>query len=208
MKPIYEKRREVTKQINMFWPSVIEMSELLAEYVTYEDNILLNSLKDIFIEWDEDNVKNFTITFEFAENDFLETLVLKKRFEQKPDDEEGELKSEPVPITWKKGKNLTKPKANSETSFFNFFNFTGSGPGDYKPGSVIALIIAEELYPHAIKFYTEALSAENQVEDEYDISSTDEGEDDDDDGNGEDDEDGDDDQDDDKPPSKKAKVSS
>jgi hypothetical protein len=176
MKPIYDKRREVTRNIKMFWPTVIEMSELLAEYITYEDNILLNSLKDLYIEWDEDNVKNFNIHFEFEENDFLETLTFVKRFEQKPDAEDGELISEPVAITWKKHKNLTKPRADSDTSFFNWFNYTGSGPGDYKPGSVIALILSDELYPHAIKFYIEAISTDNQIEDEYDISSTDESE--------------------------------
>ncbi|ANB12095.1 Vps75p [Sugiyamaella lignohabitans] len=190
LKPVYEERREATRNVPKFWPTVLDSSELLAEYITYEDTEVLDHLVDLYVEWDEDNVKNFTIHWEFSENDFLETNKVSKRFElveaeksgegDDEDDEDAEdsYTSTPVALKWKKGKNLTKPKDGRDTSFFNWFSFSGEGPGDYKGGENIAVIIAEELFPHALKFFADAFSegdlAEYELDDEEDDDEDDE----------------------------------
>jgi template-activating factor I len=172
LKPIYEERREQTKNVPGFWRTVLGSSELLAEYINYEDSDLLDHLIDLYIEWDEDDVKNFTIQFEFEENEFLDTLKLSKRFEiEKTDEEEAHERyvSTPVELKWKKNKDLTKFKEGRDTSFFNWFNFVGKGPGDFKGGETVALIVSDEIYPHALKLYVDAAT---QEELEYDISES------------------------------------
>lgn len=180
MAPLYAKRREFTRQIPKFWPTVFDACELLSDYLNFEDLELLDCVKDLYVERSEDNPKNFTISLEFEPNKYLEDLKVEKKFnylESESDDEESEGKyvSDPVALKWKKGKNLTRPGPTTQgSSFFNFFSFSGSGAGDYKHGEDVALVLAEDIYPHALKFYADA---GNDIEDEYDISEDDDEED-------------------------------
>lgn len=170
------------KKIPTFWFTVLQTSPDLAEFITVEDAELLDNLSDLHVEWDKENHRNFSITFSFRENGFLEdsSLTLKKDFECK-DLGQGQYKyvSKPTEIKWKKGMDLTKNKdgeaASDYDTFFNFFSFTGEGPGDFQQGENMALTITEELYPHALKFFVEAntMSDDDDIEGEYEIEEDD-----------------------------------
>lgn len=183
LKPIFEKRREAVKTIPRFWYTVFVVSELLADFINFEDQELLEHLVDLHVEWSEANGKDFTISFEFEENEYLESLKLEKKFtykEKKVKDEDGEeviekkYTSEPVPIKWKKGKNLIQ-FAKEQNSFFSWFEFVGEGPGDFAGGEMAALTLADEIFPNALKFYVEAFEGgDSDLEgEEYDISGDD-----------------------------------
>jgi template-activating factor I len=167
-----------------FWITVLIASALLSDYITFEDQDLIEHLTDLYVQWDEKNGKDFTISFEFEENEFIDNLKLVKKFtykEEKVEDEESDeviterkYVSEPVEIKWKKGKNLTTVNAeDNETSFFSWFNFVGTGPGDFRDGETIALTLADEIFPNALKFYVEA-GLDDDIELEYDLEEGDE----------------------------------
>lgn len=67
-------------------------------------------------------------------------------------------KSTPTPITWKAGQDLTKTKAGQPPSFFTFFSWVNSddeGKKDvFENAHEVAILIAEELYPNAVKLFS------------------------------------------------------
>ncbi|CAN6652479.1 vacuolar protein sorting-associated protein 75 [Trichomonascus vanleenenianus] len=172
--PVHDKRREVTKKIPSFWPVVIEASGVLTEYMTLDDQQVIEKLKDITVEWDDKEPKDFTITMEFDENDYLDTLKMSKKFTYVKEDGNEKYTSEPVELKWKKGKNLLLNK--DDESFFNWFSYTGSGSGDYSSGHEVAALIADDIFPHAIKFFVDrsAFSDDEDVELEYDLEEDEE----------------------------------
>lgn len=111
----------------------------------------------------------------------LQVLIEKR---QREIEDEGYV-SEPVPIKWRKGKNLTRINDTGINSFFSWFNYIGEGPGDFSGGQDLASIISEEIFPHATKFYWDGLLEQTTGEAEFDL---DEDEDEEDIGNDEDDE--------------------
>lgn len=188
----------------------------------------MDSITDLYIEWDKTDPQSFTITFQFdPENEFLTTTEVSKKFtfvtktlppSSSTSDNATALPapqkvekyiSEPVQLKWKKHKNLTKSKTGQTNSFFNWFKFTGEGPGDYSGGETVALTFAEMIYPHAIKLFIDGMQNEmdnDDLEDEYDLDSDEDGEE-----GSEDDEENDDDQSkeaphEDMPPRKKLKT--
>lgn len=148
----------------------------------------------MYIEWDKDDPQSFVLEFEFdADNEFLVTNKLRKKFTfvskvlpvseseaaasngnaEKPKKIEKYI-SEPVILKWKKHKNLTKSKTGQTNSFFNWFKFTGEGPGDYSGGETVALTLAEVIFPHAIKLFIDGMNDEmddQDLDDEYDLDS-------------------------------------
>lgn len=195
--PHYVKRRQAVRAIPRFWPIVLSSCDELADYISYEDDELLESLADLYVEWDQAHPQNFVIELVFdRDNGFLEpgSCVLRKEFrfvarEAKQQGGSGQSNgpaaapvtvekyvSDPVPLNWLRKKNLTRSTTGSTNSFFNWFRFTGEGPGDYSGGETVALTIAEVVFPHAIKLFVEGMNdaegeddEESDVEDEYEL---------------------------------------
>jgi hypothetical protein len=115
-RPLYEKRQKVVSQIPNFWPLVIEQAPPdIDEYIQPSDSVLLlASLTSLSVSQFEienggqGHPRSFAIRWEFSENDYFEDRVLEKRFwyRRARDGEVGYV-SEPVPIRWKQGKDLT-----------------------------------------------------------------------------------------------------
>lgn len=117
-KPLYARRAELVAKIPNFWPLALEQAPIdIDEYIQPSDSaLLMSSLKSLSVrrfELDEDEKKgdprSIAIRFEFAENEHFEDTVLEKKFwwRQNKDGYTG-LVSEPVPIKWKPGKDLTE----------------------------------------------------------------------------------------------------
>lgn len=189
---------------------MLRSCEELSDYVSYEDDELLEQLEDLHVEWDVDEkdkegeseeerlrrAQGFTIEFGFKKgNGFIsdEGLVLRKsfRFVSKPGGGSGagvteKYVSEPTKIDWvSRKRDLTRPSSSNgqgtTNSFFDWFRFTGTGPGDYANGEGVALTLAEVVFPHAEKLFVEGLNEENDeeegLEEEYDLESEEEEED-------------------------------
>ncbi|KTW31179.1 uncharacterized protein T551_01252 [Pneumocystis jirovecii RU7] len=178
--PLYEKRACVLRKIPKFWPIVLEAApgDELSTYISSEDANVLEHLIDLRVYRPNEDPRDINIVFEFEPNEYLEqnSLYLEKLFtyssqkaeasSSNSDKEPSQLISKKVEIKWKKNKNFTKPAKGVAPSFFTWFSWTGEGNNDvFEDGEELAIFIAEDLYPNAVKYFTDALQ-ENEEEDE------------------------------------------
>ncbi|KAK9453883.1 hypothetical protein V1511DRAFT_503488 [Dipodascopsis uninucleata] len=185
LNPLYKKRKETIKRIPSFWRTVLEQGgEEIDQYVNPQDGELLESILSIELERAEADPRTFTLKFEFEDNDFLEDNVITKTFtyiDKKSDKEEEDseditdaakikYRSTKSDIKWKAGKNLIRTKAGATPSFFTFFDWENSEDESkqdvFDRAHEVALYIAEDLYPNAVKLFTEATEEEEEDEDE------------------------------------------
>ncbi|KAI1346199.1 nucleosome assembly protein [Xylaria sp. FL0043] len=116
-KPLYEKREKLVAKISNFWALVIEQApEDIDQYIQPSDSaLLLSSLKSVSVSHFEienggkGDPRSISVRMEFFENDYFEDKVLEKKFwYRRSRAGGGRLVSEPVPIKWKAGKDLTQ----------------------------------------------------------------------------------------------------
>ncbi|KAI1639682.1 nucleosome assembly protein [Biscogniauxia mediterranea] len=116
-KPLYEKRQKVIAKIPNFWPLVFEQApQDIDQYIQPSDSaVLLSSLTSISVsrfeieDGADGDPRSIAIRMDFAENDYFEDRVLEKKFWYRHSkDGSASLVSEPVPIKWKAGKDLTQ----------------------------------------------------------------------------------------------------
>ena len=104
-------------------------------------------------------------------------------------DGEEKLESSPVNIEWPKDLADINPQKIKEAtkdsgmdveakkkyregmkSFFAFFSWTGLKPGkEFRNGEELARLVVESVFPYAVKYYTEALPADE--EEDSDVGS-------------------------------------
>ncbi|TGJ81979.1 hypothetical protein E0Z10_g6795 [Xylaria hypoxylon] len=116
-KALYEKREKLVADIPNFWPLVIEQAPPdVDQYIQPSDSaVLLSSLDSVSVshfEIENDgkgDPRSLSIKLEFSENEYFEDKVLEKKFwYRRSNDGYGGLVSEPVPIKWKAGKDITQ----------------------------------------------------------------------------------------------------
>ncbi|KAG4303328.1 hypothetical protein PCANB_000375 [Pneumocystis canis] len=178
--PLYEKRASVLRKIPKFWPIVLEAApgDELSVYISPDDANVLEHLIDLRVYRPNEDPRDINIIFEFEPNEYLESnsLHIEKLFtyssqkaeapSSNSDKEPSQLISNKVDINWKKKKNLIKSTKGTAPSFFTWFSWTGKDNNDvFEDGEELAIFIAEDLYPNAVKYFTDALQ-ENEEEDE------------------------------------------
>ncbi|KAI5124389.1 hypothetical protein M0805_008274 [Coniferiporia weirii] len=195
--PVYAKRRDFVKTVPKFWPVALMNSPTFSLHVQHaDDRKALIALEDIWVERDPAESRAFTLEFHFGENPFFSDKVLKKEYKfmappalktETPDehgitesmlefDWERDVAPQATKISWKSDAvNLTKlyPRVLEDDdvsdpgSFFNFFE-KEADPFD------IGLVIANDIYPEAVDWFTGKagdgldLSDEEDSEDEED----------------------------------------
>uniref|UniRef100_UPI000F044F01 Vacuolar protein sorting-associated protein 75 n=1 Tax=Pneumocystis carinii (strain B80) TaxID=1408658 RepID=UPI000F044F01 len=178
--PLYEKRAMVLRKIPKFWPIAIEAapSDELSVYISPEDANVLEHLIDLRVYRPNEDPRDIKIVFEFEANEYLESnsLYLMKLFRyssQKAEasssninKEPSQLISEKVNIEWKKNKDLTRQTKGTAPSFFTWFSWTGKENDIFEDEEELAIFIAEDLYPNAVKYFTDALQENEENEDE------------------------------------------
>lgn len=191
---IYKKRREILTQIPQFWYIVLAENDDFPDYVRNEDLKYIEYITDIYVHYKvadsntSENPRDFSITVSFKdeENDepLISTQEVTKHFHSYVEDGEEKLSSSPVSIEWpaelndinpilikkNKGKELSaNDKKNYRLgmkSFFSWFSWTGEKPGkEFRNGEDLARLIIDDLFPYAVKYYTEALPG-NDMDDE------------------------------------------
>lgn len=85
-----------------YWFKVLTNSNLIKQQIGQEDEPLLKAIQNIHVV-DEEGNDNFTIIFDFADNDLIANKQLTKKFYLQNDQA---VKTEATLIEWK-GKNLT-----------------------------------------------------------------------------------------------------
>lgn len=197
---IYTKRSKVIQKIPNFWYIVLAENEDFAEYIRIEDLKYLEALSNIHVEYDIDGNKprNFTLTISFQTDDeeSIKNQIIKKYFEVINENDEEKLISEAVDIEWpsslasinpgkikaESGSNLSleekKLYRQGMKSFFAFFSWTGKKQGkEFRNGEELTRLIVDDVYPYAVKYYTEALRGDDDDEftsegEELDISES------------------------------------
>lgn len=114
-KPLFEKREKLATQIPNFWPLVLEQAPVdVDQYIAQTDSVvLLSSLTSFSVsrfeleDGGKGDPRSVSIKMEFSENEYFEDCVLEKKFWYRRTKDWSGLVSEPVPIKWKPGKDLT-----------------------------------------------------------------------------------------------------
>ncbi|KAJ2055979.1 hypothetical protein GGH13_007677, partial [Coemansia sp. S155-1] len=167
--PLYKKRQGAIDKIPGFWHTCLEKHPIISSLIESEDREAISYLKSIDIERSADTPINYKIVFKFAENPYFTNSELAKEFNFS---DKGSIKVTNPNIDWKEGKDLTAapPKLegeedgdsfteNEDTSFFCWFNDVN--------GSDLADLIANDLYPLALMYFTG--SAESDDDDEVPV---------------------------------------
>ncbi|KAJ7042643.1 hypothetical protein C8F04DRAFT_1076616 [Mycena alexandri] len=197
--PAYEKRREVAKSIEKFWPVALMNNSHFAFFTQHSaDQLALSYLEDLWIARDTVEPRCYTLEFYFKENPFFTNSVLKKVYkynapptaaDDKPDADgitetmldfswERDVEAQATKIDWKDAeKALTKlyPEADGEddddisVDSGSFFNFFETAEDKGELG----ITIANEIFPEAIEYFLGQAGG-----DDDDLDSDDEDEDD------------------------------
>ncbi|ODQ70475.1 hypothetical protein LIPSTDRAFT_5934 [Lipomyces starkeyi NRRL Y-11557] len=193
LKPLYERRKAIVSKIEKFWGIALEqMGDDIDQYITPQDAELFECISSIEVDREETDPRTFTLTFRFKENSFLEDNNISKTFtyiDKQNDNEEEDsediteagrikYKSSKVDIKWKKDQDLTATPAGSPPSFFTFFDWENSDDESKKDvfaqAHEVAILIADELYPNAVKLFTEAVEEEDEDDEDEEIDLEDE----------------------------------
>ncbi|CAA7258750.1 unnamed protein product [Cyclocybe aegerita] len=190
LRPVYEKRREITKTIPNFWPVALMNHSLVAYHAQHNaDQTALSYLEDIWVEKDPKEHRCFTIEFHFKENQFFNDKVLKKEYKYVPPpaaenekaDENGitesmldfswdrDVKISTIKVDWKDAeKALTKvyPRESGEDEDDiadpgSFFNFFEK---EADP-SEVGVVIANEVFPEAIEYFLGNVEGDDDITD-------------------------------------------
>ncbi|KZV70339.1 hypothetical protein PENSPDRAFT_734817 [Peniophora sp. CONT] len=176
--PLYNKRRELFKNIDKFWYIALFRHQTLKFTAQHEaDKTALSYLEDIWVIRDKIEPKVFSLEFTFKENPYFSDRVLTKEYKYQPSADAQPLDADgvgehmldfswdtdvvvvPTKINWKDAdKALTKlypvvyddedPEAMQDPG--SFFNFFegNKDPMDVGPS------IANDVFPDAIQYFT------------------------------------------------------
>lgn len=89
------------RKIEGYWQRVLCNAGLVKEHIGADDEPLLKCIENVTVV-DEEGTDNFTIVFDFADNEFIANKQLTKKFHIKKD---APTKADGTKIEWK-GKNL------------------------------------------------------------------------------------------------------
>lgn len=181
---IFEKRRKILTNIPKFWYIILAENDDFSDYVSVEDLKYLEAIDDIYVDYkvvngNPKNPKDFSISIGFNDKLLVPTQTITKQFEVEVEDGEEKITSHSVDIVWPQELDLINPKqikqiAKDENrtlngdekkkyrlgmkSFFLWFYWTGKNPGkEFRNGEDLTRLIIEDIFPYAVKYYTEAL---------------------------------------------------
>ena len=90
-----------------FWTKTLLNAPVVAEICAEEDLPILQHLVKVENEFDPNSL-NFTIKFEFSNNEYFTDKVLEKKFIFEGTNGDNPIESTGSKINWKTGKNITK----------------------------------------------------------------------------------------------------
>ncbi|OWZ18764.1 hypothetical protein PHMEG_0007091 [Phytophthora megakarya] len=198
-RPTYVKRNNLLVEIPQFWKQVLVNHPLVGNYITKDDEMLMDFLEKFDVTFVGDD-GSFKMEMTFKENPYFSPTTLWKQVKFSEDEEEVEtFKENPYfsPTTlWKQVKfsedeeevevtasEITwtdKAEMTEESVKFPFFQWFVSTDGDQD----VAEIIKEEIWKNPVRFYLLDEEEYEEEEDEEEEGEGEEGEDED--GEGED----------------------
>ncbi|KAM0683344.1 hypothetical protein MDAP_001764 [Mitosporidium daphniae] len=159
--PFLQKRDAIIKaEIPAFWSIAFRNHPVLGTLLEEEDIAVFSYLSSITVEKISSSGEGKRIIFTFNANPYFSNATLVKEINE----EEG---TKNYPIDWLPGMNLIEPTQGNQkrrhtatASFFAWFS---------DEDREVADIIATELYPNAIKYYSGEYSQEEIDDDDEDL---------------------------------------
>lgn len=153
--PHFQKRSELISKIPNFWVTAFVNHPQVSALLNEEDEEALQSLVKVEVQEFEDIKSGYKINFHFDENPFFENKCISKEFHMT---ETGEPSSKSTPITWKAGKDLTKPPSQAkgdkkrthdqQDSFFSWFTDHADAAADE-----LGEVIKDDIWPNPLQYY-------------------------------------------------------
>lgn len=153
--PHFQKRSELISKIPNFWVTAFVNHPQVSALLNEEDEEALQSLVKVEVQEFEDIKSGYKINFHFDENPFFENKCISKEFHMT---ETGEPSSKSTPITWKPGKDLTKPPSQAkgdrkrahdqQDSFFSWFTDHADAAADE-----LGEVIKDDIWPNPLQYY-------------------------------------------------------
>ncbi|RHZ44798.1 hypothetical protein Glove_709g60 [Diversispora epigaea] len=169
--PICEKRRKIIERIPKFWTNVFLRHRIIAQYLDYEDYEVIQNIKELIIERDEENVENFKIIVKFSRNTYFTNTEITKEFSI---DGNGIKCIKTSEVNWHDGKDFTKKRKNYEPdpSLIKWLTENTTDDVSWELGKVIR----DDLYCNAWTHYNEDIDDEADIGELDDIDDIEEGE--------------------------------
>ncbi|KAJ4962036.1 hypothetical protein NE237_021946 [Protea cynaroides] len=173
LRPVYEKRNEITKSIPDFWLTAFLSHPALGDLLSEEDQKIFKYLSSLDVEDFKDVKLGYSITFNFNPNSYFEDTKLTKTFTFL---DEGTTKITGTTIKWKEGMDIANggnhekkggKRPLSEESFFNWFSETQQ-KDILEIHDEVAEIIKEDLWPNPLKYFNNEADEEDLEGDEDD----------------------------------------
>lgn len=173
--PHFETRSTLISKIPSFWVTALVNHPQVSMLLDEEDEEALQYLNKVEVHEFEDIKSGYKINFHFRTNPYFENEVITKEFHL---NETGDPSSKSTPITWKRGKDLTKKSggqaqkgkkrahAESESFFCWFTDHSDAGADE------LGEVIKDDIWPNPLQYYLVP-----EVEGEEDDGEGDEGED-------------------------------
>ncbi|KAE8888708.1 hypothetical protein PF003_g27253 [Phytophthora fragariae] len=140
-RPAYVKRNKLLVEIPHFWKQVFVNHPLVGNYLTEDDEVLMDFLETFDITFVGDD-GSFKMEMTFKENPYFSPTTLWKQVKFSEDEEEVEVTASE--LTWKEKAEMTE-----ESEKFPFFQWFVSTDGDQD----VAEIIKEEIWKNPVQFY-------------------------------------------------------
>lgn len=148
---IFERRKELVKQVNYFWFKALINHPAFSLLITDVDSRILRKLVDVHVApvHGGNHRDDFEIVFTFDNNEFFEDRCLIKRYSHS--DQFGRIVGV-HDIKWKgtKAADLVARKGRGADSLSGFFRWIAS---DTRDSSSLGDLIRHEVYPHAIELF-------------------------------------------------------
>ncbi|ORX48806.1 hypothetical protein DM01DRAFT_1409711 [Hesseltinella vesiculosa] len=169
MTPLWNKRREIVKQIPNFWSEAISNSPLFDGHSNENDIEAIENLKDFHVEYDDKRPKYRKIVAHFNKNDVFKNENLTKEFTV--DEEDGAVLSK-TKVEYHSGKEPTdkkKRKAADMDDDDDFdFNFIQWFADDSIP---VGAMLSEDIFPRALEYYKGTDESDDDLEEEIELGS-------------------------------------
>ncbi|KAG0739365.1 hypothetical protein G6F57_006337 [Rhizopus arrhizus] len=159
MTPVWEKRREIVKNIPNFWGQAIRNHPFFAATLSENDAKALDYLTDFHVEYDEANPKRCKVTATFKENDIFKNKTLTK--EVIIDPEEGGTVVSKSAIEYH-GEKSKKRKADEDDELENYSAIEWFGDDTIEAG----ILLIDDIFPDAFEYYTGNDQEEEEEEEE------------------------------------------
>ncbi|KAI9298132.1 hypothetical protein K502DRAFT_322962, partial [Neoconidiobolus thromboides FSU 785] len=165
--PHFKALDKIFQKIDNFWGNAIRNSGIFDDVNTPEVSSILDSIKNITVDYREGNLTNGALVFEFNDNDYISNkkytrdLTILEVKNEENDHAHPQLVPKSDKLEWKAGKEIKVTEQDEDSEGITFIEWLTA-----KEALGADTFFIEELYPTALDFYIGNEGAEDFSDDE------------------------------------------